>query len=84
MNGRNDLNDLPRKRKKLGTSLNWYKRRRGGNTETSRKENGWKMGVGVGGGRGVSGRNPRSRNQTDPGKPGTQVDGNQPQKERQV
>ena len=43
VNSRDDTNDVGKKRAKLGASLRWFNRRRGGQEEKSLKENGWRQ-----------------------------------------
>ena len=59
INERNDQQDLPRRRRKMGESLNWFKRRKGGKVETTRKENRWRNGQGKSGSRGEGSSNHR-------------------------
>ena len=48
VNNRDDSQDLPRRRRKMGEATNWFRRRRGGPTETARKDNGWRSCSGTG------------------------------------
>ena len=42
LNRRDESNDIPSKRAKMGASERWFKRRRGGARESARKEQGWR------------------------------------------